>query len=158
MVDGLLFVLAKLFGSFGTLMAPLSAIAVSVGYYRSSPPSQPLLFRLLASAHGLAVAFVWAVMLYWIQYPGPGLTAFHYLLLLPFGLIIASLFIFQGPRRVHLGELVAGTFLRSKPQRTSLAASCGMAKCGGPGVGCSRCPSVEPQRGHWVPPLCATSP
>ena len=103
MTDALLHVLAKIFGSFGSLMAPVSALAVSVAYYRSSPTTQPALLRLLASAHGLAVAFVWALMWYWVQYPDPGrLTAFRYLLLLPVGLMIASFFIFQGPRRVHV--------------------------------------------------------
>ena len=78
-----------------------SPLAVSLAYYKSSPTTQPVLLRLLASAHGLAVTFVWALMLYWLQYPGPGLTAFRCALLLPVVLIIASFFIFQGPRSVH---------------------------------------------------------
>jgi heme/copper-type cytochrome/quinol oxidase subunit 4 len=109
MVDALLHVIGKIFGSGYTLMVPLSALAVSVAYYRNSPTTQPVLLRLLASAHGVSIALLWSLMLFWIaqsQDAAWRLTAFECLLLLPVALIIVSFFVFQGPRKVHLLQAV----------------------------------------------------
>ena len=109
MVDALLHVIGKIFGSGYTLMVPLSALAVSVAYYRNSPTTQPVLLRLLASAHGVSIALLWSLMLFWIaqsQDVAWHLTAFECLLLLPIALIVVSFFVFQGPRKVHLLQAV----------------------------------------------------
>ena len=109
MVDALLHVIGKIFGSGYTLMVPLSALAVSVAYYRNAPTTQPVLLRLLASAHGVSIALLWSLMLFWIaqsQDVAWHLTAFECLLLLPIALIVVSFFVFQGPRKVHLLQAV----------------------------------------------------
>ena len=104
MADALLHIVSAIFGSLKGLMAPLSALAVSVVYYRTSPPDQPVLLRMLASAHGLAIALLCILWVFLIQSPRAAwhLKAFQYLCLVPVGLIVASFALFQGPRKVHL--------------------------------------------------------
>jgi len=109
MIDALLHLIGRIFGAGYTLMAPLSALAVSVAYYRSSPATQPVLLRLLASAHGVSIALLWSLLLFWVaqsQDAAWRLTAFECLLLLPIALIMVSLFVFRGPRKVHLLQVV----------------------------------------------------
>ena len=104
MAEALLHIVSGIFGSFKGLMAPLSGLAVSVVYYRSSPPNQPVLLRMLASAHGLAIAFLCILWVFLIESPRAAwhLKAFQYLCLVPIGLIVASFALFKGPRKVHL--------------------------------------------------------
>jgi hypothetical protein len=107
MQDALLHVIGLIFGSFRTLTAPVAALIVSVVYFRASPPTQPLLSRLLASAHGVAIALAYALMWLWAAVSDAALDkAFECVLLLPVALMVTSFFIFKGPAKIHFLQLV----------------------------------------------------
>ena len=94
----------KLLGYAQVFLAPLLTSAVSIIYFLCSPKSQPLLIRLLASAHGavIAIIFFLAMALSNFVEPSPNLGkpffAFYLVLLT---LIVASLFLFKGRKFIH---------------------------------------------------------
>jgi len=85
----------------------LLALVVSVVYYRSSPPTQPMLLRLLVSAHGVAIVCLFFIP--WMvisvsdrRHYARFVTVFEYIGLVPVGLIVVSFALFRGPCKVHL--------------------------------------------------------
>jgi len=107
MQDALLHVIALIFGSLKSLMTPIAALFVSVMYFRASPPTQPLPLRLIASAHGVAIALAYGLLVLWAGRPDGTLDkAFECVLLLPVALIVTSFFVFKGPAKIHFLQLV----------------------------------------------------
>jgi hypothetical protein len=91
------------------VIPPLLAIAISVVYYMTSPRGAPIARRLFASAHGviIAVLYVGAISIWLSGNSRRELgTPFLLLLLVPFASIIASFFLFRGPKLIHLLQLV----------------------------------------------------
>jgi hypothetical protein len=91
------------------IVPPLLAVAISAIYFMTSPRSEPVARRLLASAHGavIAVIYVGAISI-WLSgdsQRGFG-TPFLLLLLAPLASIIASFFFYRGPKLIHLLQLV----------------------------------------------------
>jgi hypothetical protein len=96
------------------LVAPVLAAAISGVYFVASPRTQPLRNRILASAHGAAIALLyaaaWMVLIsgqssLWLG------NLFAFLLLLPLSLIIISFFFYQGPKSVHWLQIINGVCL-----------------------------------------------
>jgi hypothetical protein len=89
---------------FEVLAAPVLAGLVSIVYFMTSPQSQPMRQRLLASAHGAVIvmlyALAWAIIAAGISRPSL-LLPFAVSLLFPGVLIAASFFVYKGPRAVH---------------------------------------------------------
>ena len=91
------------------IVPPLLAVAISVIYFIKSPRGEPAARRLLASAHGvvIAVLYVGAISIWLSGNSQRELgTPFLLLLLVPFASIIASFFLFRGPKLIHLLQLV----------------------------------------------------
>ena len=87
----------------------LLAVAISVIYFRNSPRTEPLARRLLASAHGvvIAVLFISAIAIWLSGHSQERLgTPFQLLLLIPLALMIASFFLFKGPKATHLLQIL----------------------------------------------------
>ena len=86
------------------LAAPFLAGLVSFVYFVASPKSQPMRQRLLASAHGIVIvliyALAWLFIVVGISRPSLFLP-FTISLLVPGGLIVASFFMYKGPKSVH---------------------------------------------------------
>jgi hypothetical protein len=89
--------------------APLISVTISTVYFLASPHSQTLSSRLLASAHGLAVALLYVVA--WITlisgHSNLRLSMpFAVSLFLPIVLMGISLFTYRGPKGLHWLQLV----------------------------------------------------
>jgi hypothetical protein len=91
------------------LVAPVLAAAISGVYFVVSPRTQPLRSRILASAHGVTIALLyaaaWMVLIsgqssLWLG------NLFAFSLLLPLSLIIISFFFYQGPKSVHWLQVI----------------------------------------------------
>ena len=91
------------------IIPPLLAVVISVIYFKTSPRGEPVARRLLASAHGVAIAvlYVGAISI-WLSGNSQREfgTPFFLLLLVPLASIIASFFIFRGPKLIHLLQLL----------------------------------------------------
>lgn len=86
------------------LLAPVLAVVISAVYFRASPSSQPLKVRLLASAHGFAIAVLYfgAMSIFWANAAKPRYAVpFLLLLVVPAVLILLTFFVFRGPKHVH---------------------------------------------------------
>ncbi|MBK8323525.1 MAG: hypothetical protein IPL06_12480 [Betaproteobacteria bacterium] len=80
------------------------AALISVAYFRASSPTRALGRRLVASAHGMAIAALYAAawLIYLSRHASESwATAFAALMLVPIVLMVASLFLFEGRSRVH---------------------------------------------------------
>jgi hypothetical protein len=94
----------KLLGYAQFFLAPLLTFAVSIIYFLFSPKSQPLLVRLLASAHGavIAIIFFLSLTLSNLVEPSPNFgKPFFIFYLALLALIVASLFLFKGRKIIH---------------------------------------------------------
>ena len=90
-------------------LAPLLAIVISVVYFRSSPISQTIAMRLLASAHGCAIAVLYfgALSVFWANAAHPRYELpFFVLLAGPVALMMSSFFIYRGPTSVHFLQIL----------------------------------------------------
>jgi hypothetical protein len=88
--------------------APTIMFAISIAYFQTDQ-KLPVSRRILGSAHGAvgAAVFLGAIVVHWM---GAARRAFDvpYLVLIAFSaaLIVASFFLFRGPRAMHLLQLV----------------------------------------------------
>lgn len=90
---------------FQWLLAPVLALVISIVYFRASPSSQPLGSRLMASAHGISIAALYAgaMLVFYANAAGPRYaTPFFVLLAVPAVLMLLSFFIYRGAKHVHL--------------------------------------------------------
>lgn len=90
-------------------MLPLCAPLVSVVYYVASPTVQPRHLRLLASAHGAALALVYALVIAVTMARGTNpayVTPFVVALAVPVALMLLSFVVFRGRRVVHVLQLL----------------------------------------------------
>jgi hypothetical protein len=90
-------------------LAPILAFAVSLTYFRRSPRTDPLMKRIAASAHGVAIAVIYCgamaisfAHIYNDRFGAP----FSIILLLPVLLIVLSFFLFRGSRTTHWLQIV----------------------------------------------------
>lgn len=90
-------------------LAPILGVGVSLVYLFTSPRTQPLPLRLLASCAGLLIAVIYCavfgVALFRISSQGFGLP-FLFLLVLPLGAIALSFRYYRGSRVIHSLQLV----------------------------------------------------
>jgi len=92
------------------ILSPLLAIFVSIVFFRASPRSQPLNYRLLAASPGVTMAAFLAaayscLYLGWSNHALSGPYLF-FSCVVPFGLIVASLIVFAGNKWLHALQLV----------------------------------------------------
>jgi hypothetical protein len=91
------------------LLAPMLAVAISGVYFVASPRAQPTRDRILASAHGVAMALLyvvaWIALLSGQSNPRLG-TPFGFSLLLPLCLIILSFFFYRARKVVHCLQII----------------------------------------------------
>ena len=102
-------IVAVLFGWAQGLLAPVLALAISVIYFISSPRSEPVARRLLASAHGAVITtlYMGAMAIFWAQKANPQfITPFLLLLPVPLVLIVVSFFIYRGRKAIHFLQLL----------------------------------------------------
>jgi hypothetical protein len=91
------------------LLAPTLPLIISILYFVASPKEEGFLARLLVSAHGASITFIFLAVLF-ISYfhksnPIFGLP-FMLCILLPIGLILISASRFRGPSALHLLQLI----------------------------------------------------
>src|SRR5215470_2878812 len=91
------------------LLAPILATAVSAIYFYFSPNSVSTGRRVLASAHGVSIAVLYlgAMTVFWTStassnYQAPFLIA----LVIPIALIIATFFVYLGPKKLHFLQVL----------------------------------------------------
>jgi hypothetical protein len=111
--------------AWGGTLTPLSGIAVSGVYFFSSPRSQPLSRRLLASAHGLAIALLYmaALIVMWTHREDRALLIpFYSLLSIPVILMALSFVLYQGRKAVHVqAHRKTGAFANGGRSQTHLS-------------------------------------
>jgi len=91
------------------LLAPILALVISVAYFWASPKSQSLSSRVLASAHGVAIAglYVGAMSIFYANAAKPKYAVpFLVLLAFPAVLMLLSFFLYRGPKHVHLLQIL----------------------------------------------------
>jgi len=91
------------------VVAPLLTAAVSTAYFLASPRAQPLRNRILASAHGAAIALLYAIAWIVLVSGHSNLrlgSPFAFSLLLPLALIVLSFFTYQGRKVLHWLQFV----------------------------------------------------
>jgi hypothetical protein len=90
-------------------LAPILALSVSAAYLTTSPKTQPLSERLLASSAGMFIAAIYClagtIALLGLSRPGLA-TLFAVALLLAIGLIGLSFRLYRGRKRVHLLQFI----------------------------------------------------
>jgi hypothetical protein len=90
-------------------LAPILTTLVSVAYFLTSPHTQPLIMRVLSSAHGIVIALV-----YWSPFILSGFLrpsetmgrAFLSLLCIPFALMLTSFFTHKGKKAMRALQVV----------------------------------------------------
>jgi hypothetical protein len=100
--------LAVLFGWAQAFLAPLLALGISAVYFFTSPSTQSLAKRLLASAHGASIAalYVVAIFISWTHRSSQNLgSIFLPLLAVPLLLIGLSVYLYRGRKAVHLLQI-----------------------------------------------------
>jgi hypothetical protein len=102
-------IIAVLFAWAQGLLAPILALVISVVYFISSPRTEPLSKRILASAHGVVITAIYmgAMTVFWAQKANPKfITPFLFSLLVPLLLIAVSFFVYRGRKTVHFLQLL----------------------------------------------------
>ena len=102
-------IIAVLFSWAQGLLAPILALVISVVYFRSSPRTEPLSKRILASAHGAVITAIYmgAMTVFWAQKANPKfITPFLFSLLVPLLLIVVSFFVYRGRKTIHFLQLL----------------------------------------------------
>jgi F0F1-type ATP synthase assembly protein I len=90
-------------------LAPLLAVAVSVIYFCRSPQTEPIMRRIAASAHGIAIALIYvgALSLNFAHLESQRWsTPFSIILLLPLMLIVLFVLLFRGHPETHWFQLL----------------------------------------------------
>lgn len=91
------------------MLAPVLALSVSAVYFFTSPKTESLSKRLLASAHGLSIAALYlaAMTIFWTNTAHPKFQIpFLFSLVIPALLIGISFFIYRGNKTVHFLQLL----------------------------------------------------
>lgn len=91
------------------MLAPILALGISAVYFFTSPKTEVLSKRLLASAHGLAITLLYAAAMVVFRtnsanpkFGGPFLLS----LMIPLLLIVVSFFVYRGIKAVHWLQLL----------------------------------------------------
>ena len=101
--------LAALSGWAQGLLAPLLALGISGVYFLTSPKSESLIKRLLASAHGVAIAILYmaAMIVFWSHKANESFgTPYLLSLSVPLILIVVSFFAYRGRKAIHLLQVL----------------------------------------------------
>lgn len=101
-------ILTFLFAFAQGWLTPFMTTVISIVYFTTSPRTQSILPRLLASAHGLSIAVLYlcALSVHWVGKASPDYEMpFYFLSLLPLFLIIGSFFLFRGRKLIHLLQI-----------------------------------------------------
>ena len=91
------------------MLAPVLALSVSAVYFFTSPKTEVLSKRLLASAHGLSIAALYlvAMTIFWANSAHPKFQVpFLFSLAIPALLIGTSFFVYRGSKTVHFLQLL----------------------------------------------------
>ena len=85
-------------------LAPILAVSISAVYFYTSPHTEPLFRRIVASAHGATIALLYiaSMCVYWFDLGRVDYgSKFAILLLIPAVLIVVSFFLFRGRKSIH---------------------------------------------------------